>query len=243
MNMLAATEITELASSMDITVLTAISRIALAALLGALIGVEREYRGRSAGVRTQLLVALGSSLAMVVSLQFAQAFGGIDAAASTIRVDPARVAYGVMTGVGFLGAGAVICYGVNVRGLTTAASLWCTAAVGLAAGFGMYEIAMVATLIVIFTLLILPKLDQWIPSRQYKCLVITAASDQGITLDSITKILQDRKVKIVDMEYHHDFQQGQECFTMHIALLSYTKARDILKITDDLPELISLTIR
>ncbi len=234
MNMLAMTEM---------TALTAIGRVALAALLGSLIGAEREYRGRSAGFRTQLLVALGSALAMVVSLQFGQVYGGIEAATSTIRVDPARVAYGVMMGVGFLGAGAVIRYGVNVRGLTTAASLWCTAAVGLASGFGMYKVAVVATMLVVFALLVLPKLDQWIPSRQYKCLVITASAERGITIELLTALLRARNVKIIDVDYRHDFQQARETFTLHVALLSYTKAGDVLTITAELPELISLSIR
>lgn len=226
----------------DIPVLTAIGRVALAALLGSLIGAEREYRGRSAGFRTQLLVALGSALAMVVSLQFAQAYGDAGAG-SSIRVDPARVAYGVMTGVGFLGAGAVIRYGVNVRGLTTAASLWCTAAVGLASGLGMYKVAVVATMLVIFTLFVLPKLDQWIPSRQYKCLVITASANLGITIETLTALLKSRNVKIVDVDYGHDFQQAQETFTLHVALLPNTKADNVLTITAELPELISLSIR
>ena len=231
------------AATTDITITTALIRVGLAALLGSLIGAERQHRGRSAGFRTQLLVALGSAVAMVVSLQFGQHYGHMAAAASSIRVDPARVAYGVMTGVGFLGAGAVIRYGVNVRGLTTAASLWCTAAVGLAAGFGMYEVALVTTLVVIFALLVLPKLDQWIPSRQYKCLQLVASSDKGITIESMAGLLKSRNVRILDVEYHSDYEHGLETFTMHVSLLPRTQANDVLTITTDLPELISLTIR
>jgi len=226
----------------DMTILTAIGRLALAALLGSLIGAEREYHGRSAGFRTQLLVALGSALAMVVSLHFGQQYGGIDVNSSVIRVDPARVAYGVMTGVGFLGAGAVIRFGVNVRGLTTAASLWCTAAVGLAAGFGMYAIATATTILVIFTLLVLPKLDHLIPSRKYKSIVIAASADAGITIDSLAKLLQARNVKVLDVEYRSDYLHNLERFTLHVALLPRAKADDVLTIADDLPALVSLTI-
>jgi len=234
--------VTDIAATTDISITTAIIRVGLAALLGSLIGAERQHHGRSAGFRTQLLVALGSAVAMVVSLQFGQHYGQAPAELSSIRVDPARVAYGVMTGVGFLGAGAVIRYGVNVRGLTTAASLWCTAAVGLAAGFGMYEVATATTLLVVFTLLVLPKLDKLIPSRQYKSLVIEARSGQGITIDSLTDLLCSRNVKIVDVDYRHDFQLARETFTLHVALLPRAKADDVLTIAADLPELISLTI-
>ncbi len=242
--MFAVTDIavTDIAAATDISITTCIIRVALAALLGSLIGAERQHHGRSAGFRTQLLVALGSAVAMVVSLQFGQHYGQSPAELSTIRVDPARVAYGVMTGVGFLGAGAVIRYGVNVRGLTTAASLWCTAAVGLAAGFGMYEVATAATLLVVFTLLVLPKLDKLIPSRQYKSIVIEARSGQGMTIHSLADLLRSRKVKIVDVDYRHDFQLARETFTLHVALLPHTKADDVLTIAADLPELISLTI-
>jgi len=234
--------VVDIAAATEISIPTAIIRIALAALLGSLIGAERQHHGRSAGFRTQLLVALGSAVAMVVSLQFGQHYGQAPAELSLIRVDPARVAYGVMTGVGFLGAGAVIRYGVNVRGLTTAASLWCTAAVGLATGFGMYAVATVATLLVVFTLLVLPKLDKLIPSRQYKSLVIEARSGLGITIDSLAHLLSSRNVKIVDVDYRHDFQLSRETFTLYVALLPRAKADDVLTIAADLPELISLTI-
>src|SRR3982751_5325636 len=110
------------------------TRILLAAIFGGLIGLEREVRGRQAGFRTYILVCVGSALVMVVSIQFAahqwtaqSANQGIN-----INIDPARIAYGVMTGIGFLGAGAIVhAQGGLVRGLTTAAALWCVAAVGL----------------------------------------------------------------------------------------------------------------
>ena len=90
-----------------------IVRLGVAAALGGLIGLEREARGRSAGLRTQLLVAVGSALAMIVSLQFGARYGD-GSLGSAVQVDPARVAYGVMAGVGFLGAGAMIRYGIGM---------------------------------------------------------------------------------------------------------------------------------
>src|SRR5436190_12618371 len=97
-------------------------RLLLAATVGGLVGIERELRGRQAGFRTNLLVSLGSALVMIVSVSFASRKFDGDPAGS-IRVDPGRIAYGVMSGIGFLGAGTIIKSGVAVRGLTTAAGL------------------------------------------------------------------------------------------------------------------------
>ena len=108
-------------------------RLLGAAALGALVGAERERHGHPAGMRTHLLVALGAALFTVMSAYgFGRANGGVAAAA----IDPTRIAAQVVTGIGFLGAGAIIKYGTSIRGLTTAASLWSTAAVGMAGSVG-----------------------------------------------------------------------------------------------------------
>ncbi len=107
------------------------SRLLVAAALGAAIGIEREMRAHQAGIRTHLLVALGSAIFTVLS---AYAFVADSAAGSNQAVDPTRIAAQIVTGIGFLGAGAIIKEGPTIRGLTTAGSLWATAAIGLAAG-------------------------------------------------------------------------------------------------------------
>jgi putative Mg2+ transporter-C (MgtC) family protein len=118
-------------------------RLLLAAVLGAVIGFEREIHDHPAGMRTHLLVSLGSAIFTVVSI-----FGFGDAAIT----DPSRVAAQIVTGIGFLGAGAIIKYGTSVRGLTTAASLWATAAVGMAVGAGWWILAAVSSAIVVVSL-------------------------------------------------------------------------------------------
>jgi putative Mg2+ transporter-C (MgtC) family protein len=120
----------------------AMLRLALAGVLGGLIGLERELREREAGLRTHLLVAVGSALFTIVG---AYGFGGI-------RTDPTRIAAQVVTGIGFLGAGAIIRQGFSIRGLTTAATLWVVAAVGLAAGAGYYSAAVISTGLVLLAL-------------------------------------------------------------------------------------------
>jgi putative Mg2+ transporter-C (MgtC) family protein len=125
-------------------------RLGLAGVLGGAIGVERELRDREAGIRTHLLVSLGSALFTLVS-----AYGFHEFLASgdaVVRADPTRIAAQIVTGIGFLGAGAIIREGLSVRGLTTAATLWVVAAIGMACGAGWYVPALVTTLFTILAL-------------------------------------------------------------------------------------------
>ena len=126
-----------------------ILRIFVAALLGGAIGLEREYRDKAAGFRTHFLVALGSALFMLVS-QFG--FESILATQVNTRLDPSRIAAQVVSGIGFIGAGTIIFQKNAVRGLTTAAGVWVTAAIGLACGSGMYLLSVTATVLVLLGL-------------------------------------------------------------------------------------------
>lgn len=122
------------------------ARIVLASLCGAIIGIERSRRFKEAGIRTHCVVAFGSALMMVVSKYgFADIASGSSLMAAGRLPDPSRIAAQVVTGVGFLGAGVIFRTGVSVKGLTTAAGIWATSAVGLALGSGMYEIGALAT--------------------------------------------------------------------------------------------------
>jgi putative Mg2+ transporter-C (MgtC) family protein len=125
-------------------------RLALAAVLGGAVGLERELREREAGLRTHLLVSLGAAVFTLVS-----AYGFADfhySARGGITLDPTRIAAQIVTGIGFLGAGAIIRQGLSVRGLTTAATLWVVAAIGLASGAGYYSVAIIGTALVLFSL-------------------------------------------------------------------------------------------
>jgi putative Mg2+ transporter-C (MgtC) family protein len=127
-------------------------RVLVAGLLGAALGLEREWRGKEAGLRTNTLIAMGSALFAAMSLTF----GG----------DPARIAAQIVTGVGFLGAGAIMRTGGNVQGLTTAAMIWVNAAIGMAAGSGHLRLAATSTAIVLFAMIALSPLDRWFEPRK-----------------------------------------------------------------------------
>jgi putative Mg2+ transporter-C (MgtC) family protein len=125
-------------------------RLVLAGILGGAIGAEREIREREAGLRTHMLVAIGAALFTIVS---AYAWSDFTfSAQSGITYDPTRIAAQIVTGIGFLGAGAIIRQGLSVRGLTTAASLWVVAAIGIAAGAGYYSGAVITTIVVLVSL-------------------------------------------------------------------------------------------
>ena len=125
-----------------------LARLLLAVLLGGFVGYEREHANRPAGFRTHILVCVGAALVMVTSEYMVRKY-------SISAVDPARLGAQVVSGIGFLGAGTIIRDGVNIRGLTTAASLWAVSCVGIAVGSGFYAGAAIATIFIFLTLIIL----------------------------------------------------------------------------------------
>ncbi len=143
-----------------------ISTHLLAALAaGGIIGLERSYHGRPAGFRTHTLVCLASSVLMLVTLYQSRWVPTV--ALETIRTDPTRMAQGIMTGIGFLGAGVIFKEGLSVRGLTTAASIWMTAAIGILMGIGFYMPAMMATALTLITLSLFRWIEAKLPSHFY----------------------------------------------------------------------------
>ncbi len=129
-------------------------KLFLAALLGGVVGIERENKKRAAGLRTHVLVSLGSALVMITSEYIFNQYHGV------VNLDPARLGAQVISGIGFLGAGTIIKQGVSVKGLTTAASLWTVACIGLATGAGFYTAAIMTAAIVTITLVVLSKFEK-----------------------------------------------------------------------------------
>ena len=130
-------------------------KLFLATLFGGLIGLERELHGKVAGFRTHSLVCLGAALIMVVSIDMYAAYRGV------ATVDPSRIAAQVVSGIGFLGAGAIIRFPTGITGLTTAASLWAVSAIGLACGAGFYKPAIAATVMVLLVLFVFGQIGRF----------------------------------------------------------------------------------
>ncbi len=177
----------------------AIFALILAAVSGGLVGLERELRGRQAGFRTNVLVCVGSALVMIVSNQVALMTWPHQPNVS-INIDPARIAYGVMGGIGFLGVCTIVLTRGSVRGLTTAAGLWCVAALGLAAGLRMYVVTVAASILVLIVLWVLDYFENLLPTTHYRTISIRCRWEPG----AITKVvdwLKSFRFKIIDVNF------------------------------------------
>jgi putative Mg2+ transporter-C (MgtC) family protein len=158
---------------------TYVARLLAAMVLGSVVGLERQTRGRGAGLRTNILVCLGSATVIVAFQKLYLEFGMN--AADTIRIDPARAAAGVITGIGFLGAGTIMKSKDFIRGLTTAATIWVVSAIGVAVGLGEYTIASALTVLVLLTLFLLHRIP--IKSDHYYTLRLKWTGDIGVIDD------------------------------------------------------------
>lgn len=169
-----------------------------ALVAGAVIGLERTYHGRPAGFRTHTLVCLASSLLMLLTLYQEHWFGG---GAGAVMLDPTRTAQGIMTGIGFLGAGVIIKEGASVRGLTTAASIWITAAIGILLGAGFYFPAFLSVALALGTLSIFRAVESRIPGHSYAFHHISFDRGNVMPEEALRTLLREQGFTISGMSY------------------------------------------
>ncbi len=180
--------------------LTVLSHLTFAMLAGAFIGLERSYYGRPAGFRTHTLVCLASSVLMVVTVNQLEWMG--HATQDVIKTDPTRMAQGIMTGIGFLGAGVIYKEGFTVRGLTTAASIWITAAIGILFGVGLYFPAILSTIGTIGVLSLFHHVERWMPKHCYVHFNISFDRKNRMAEDELRKVLESHGFSIGNVSYH-----------------------------------------
>ena len=193
-------------------------RLVLSCVLGGIIGYERQSRRKSAGLRTNVLVCLGSCLIMVMSIGLYQDVEG------KTNADPARLAAQVVSGIGFLGAGAIMKEGLSVTGLTTAACLWVVAGVGLAVGAGFYTGALISTGVVFVTLGRLSRLDDWVDHEKNLSLNIHTVDRPG-QLMRISRCLEDLQLRVRGVKVNaadDEMEEGGER-SMYIDLEIFNK--------------------
>lgn len=179
-----------------------IGRLALAALLGGLIGLERETRRQAAGLRTHMVVSIGSCLVMLVSLYM---WREVD----PHRADPGRIAAQVVAGIGFLGAGAILRYGVSVRGLTTAAALWTAAGIGLAVGAGYWKAGVAATGFTILAIFVFDKFEKaFLGGKSLRRFVVHAKDAAGI-VGRIEALVERAGAAIKEVDIQRDVVEGK----------------------------------
>ena len=187
--------------------LSILIKLSLAALAGGLVGLERETHGRPAGMRTNLLVAVGACTMMIISEAFYlkySMYGGD----TTLRLDPSRTAAQIITGIGFLGAGVIIKEGATVRGLTTAASLWAVAGLGMAFGMGYFVLGGFSTVFIVGSLLFIKKLDPFIKKDRYLTVTVTARNRDSL-YDELEALISDQGFKIADIVSQVDLQEDE----------------------------------
>ncbi|MFA7293245.1 MAG: MgtC/SapB family protein [Rhodocyclaceae bacterium] len=173
-------------------------RLLAALLAGAMIGYERSFHGRPAGFRTHALVCTASSLLMLVTVYEAH---WVQAAADSVRLDPTRMAQGIMTGIGFLGAGVIVKEGLSVRGLTTAASIWITAAIGILAGIGFYFPLAVSVILTLGVLSLFRLIEAWMPTHAYYHFDIRFSRGDEMTEDALRSLLEQHGFSIANFSY------------------------------------------
>jgi putative Mg2+ transporter-C (MgtC) family protein len=182
-------------------------RIVAALAAGGVIGLERSHRGRPAGFRTHALVCLASSLLMLITV-YEQHWIPQNAEA-TLVLDPTRMAQGIMTGIGFLGAGAIIKEGFTVRGLTTAASIWVTSAIGILVGIGFYFAAIVGTVLVIGTLSTFRWIERRLPTESYSMFMVRFAREKVMPEPALRSLVEASGFSLSGLSYrlHGDAMQ------------------------------------
>jgi putative Mg2+ transporter-C (MgtC) family protein len=168
--------------------------------VGGVIGLERSYHGRPAGFRTHTLVCLASSLLMLVTLYQAKWLPA-GTSMDSFRTDPTRMAQGIMTGIGFLGAGVIFKEGLSVRGLTTAASIWITSALGVLIGIGFYFPAIVATILTVGVLSLFRLIEARIPSHHYAQHFLSFGRNDAMEEEEVRSMLQTHGFTIANISY------------------------------------------
>lgn len=186
--------------------ITILQHLLIALAAGGLIGFERSYHGRPAGFRTHALVCVASSALMLVTVYQAQWFP--EALSETVRIDPTRMAQGIMTGIGFLGAGVIFKEGLTVRGLTTAASIWITAAIGILAGIGFYFPLAVTTLITLGTLSVFSWIEVKMPAEFYAQLQVRFARDAIMPEPDFRRFVSEHSFSIANLSYRCSVEDG-----------------------------------
>ena len=169
-------------------------RLVLSAILSGIVGFEREFHGRAAGFRTHILLCVGSTLIMLTSIHI------FDVYSARVPIDPARLAAGVVTGIGFMGAGTIMRYKASVRGLTTATSLWVVAGIGLAVGSGLYFGAIITTIIAVIALMFFSRLEHVMIRKNWYKTIVIETKDGLEQLKRIREALSEYGSEINDLE-------------------------------------------
>jgi putative Mg2+ transporter-C (MgtC) family protein len=202
---------------------TIVFRLVLAAVLSGIIGFEREFHGRAAGFRTHILLCIGSTLVMLTSIHIFEMYYG------KVPLDPARIAAGVVTGIGFLGAGAIVHFKSSIRGLTTAASLWVVAGIGLAVGSGLYFASILTTILTMIALLLFGRMEHAMIRKDWYRTIIIESRESVDQFKAIREILEESRTDITDFEVDRSRDGQNMVLKLGVKLYETRYADQLLK--------------
>ena len=197
-------------------------RLVVALLAGAMIGYERSYHGRPAGFRTHTLVCTASSLLMLITVY--EAHWVVRTAMDSVRLDPTRMAQGIMTGIGFLGAGVIIKEGHFVRGLTTAASIWITAAIGIMAGVGFYFPLAISVILTLGTLSLFRLIETRMPTQAFYYFEMRFMRNEILSEESLRALIERHGFSIANFGYQLDGLARMRRYTMVLRTMDRNNA-------------------
>ncbi len=220
--------------------LVIVGRLAGALVIGAMIGFERTFHGRPAGFRTHALVCLASALLMLVTVY--QLHWMTEVPLDTIRADPTRMAQGIMTGIGFLGAGVIFKEGLTVRGLTTAASIWITAAIGILVGIGFWYAAILGAVATLIVLALFRFIEAHLPSEFYAHHMLRFARDRVMSEQDMHKLIRDHGFTIANLSSR--LTEGGQLFEYRMTIKSRNRnnAEALSQHLRGLPEVLEFRI-
>lgn len=195
-------------NAVEVNTVGSVYKLVLSMLLGAVVGYERKRKGQSAGVRTFSLISMGATLAMLLSIYVPQEYMGLK------NGDPGRIAAQVITGIGFLGAGAIIQMKGSVRGLTTAAGIWMVAIIGMAVGLGMYWLSLVASLLILFILVQLERIEEYISRGSESRIIRIRVGSIMEDIAPYREVLRSHRIKLANFYIDYDYDAAETALNL-----------------------------
>ncbi|MBN2773547.1 MAG: MgtC/SapB family protein [Prolixibacteraceae bacterium] len=213
----------EIIYSNEINWETALLRLFISFIVGTVIGIEREAHNQPAGLRTHILICIGATLIMMLSIFIPQVFTDFQ------NGDPGRIAAQVVSGIGFLGAGAILKFGADVKGLTTAASIWTIAAVGLAIGAGMYMISVIAVVIILFALTVMDVFEKKIFKERLLKKIEISIKKKNTDINLFKALFAEMDIKIIAAGLERNISDASDKLTFVVGITRKTNVQMIVE--------------